>query len=57
MSDLQARIQSVIRCFQLIRFNPIGRGEVFVHGETGDGFQLIRFNPIGRVKVIEFYLI
>ncbi len=49
MSDLS--VEGETR-FQLIRFNPIGRGsggEQRIH--LPPGFQLIRFNPIGRDQI------
>ncbi len=51
---MQKKLKLVgILCFQLIRFNPIGREQV-CEGRSGfvqkDGFQLIRFNPIGRAN-------
>ena len=37
--------------FQLIRFNPVGRGWLYAIGKEEyelASFQLIRFNPVGR---------
>ncbi len=49
MNEIQREAQER---FQLIRFNPIGREDVFDYCCLFlCCFQLIRFNPIGRVAI------